>query len=65
MIKNSVVRKSNWLITASYKLTLNEQRLVLVAIAKIPFDAVEIKRRVVVTAKEMLDCFPDIGEKHV
>jgi len=65
MIKNSVVRKSNWLITASYKLTLNEQRLVLVAIAKIPFDAVEIKRRMVVTAKEMLDCFPDIGEKHV
>jgi plasmid replication initiation protein len=65
MIKNSVIRKSNWLITASYKLTLNEQRLVLVSIAKIPFDAVEIKRRVVVTAKEMLDCFPDIGEKHV
>lgn len=63
--KNSVVRKSNWLVTASYKLTLNEQRLVLTAIAKIPFDSKEIKRRVVITAKEMLDCFPDIGEKHV
>jgi len=63
--KNSVVRKSNWLVTASYKLTLNEQRLVLTAIAKLPFDSKEIKRRVVITAKEMLDCFPDIGEKHV
>jgi plasmid replication initiation protein len=64
-IKNSSVRKSNWLITASYKLTLNEQRLVLIAIAKIPFDSKEIKRRVVITAKEMLDCFPDIGEQNV
>ena len=60
-----MIRKSNWLITASYKLTLNEQRLVLVAIAKIPFDSKEIKRRVVITAREMLDCFPDIGEQHV
>jgi plasmid replication initiation protein len=63
--KNAVVRKSNWLITASYKLTLNEQRLVLTAIAKIPFDSKEIKRRVVITAKEMLNCFPDIGEQNV
>jgi plasmid replication initiation protein len=60
-----MIRKSNWLITASYKLTLNEQRLVLVAIAKISFDSKEIKRRVVITAREMLDCFPDIGEQHV
>jgi plasmid replication initiation protein len=63
--KNSMIRKSNWLITASYKLTLNEQRLVLVAIAKIPFDSKEIKRRVVITAREMLQCFPDIGEQNV
>ena len=63
--KNSIVRKSNWLVTASYKLTLNEQRLVLAAIAKIPFDSQEVKRRVLITAKEMLDCFPDIGEKNV
>jgi plasmid replication initiation protein len=63
--KNSIVRKSNWLVTASYKLTLNEQRLVLAAIAKIPFDSQEFKRRVVLTAKEMLDCFPDMGEQNV
>ena len=65
MIKNSIVRKSNWLITGSYKLTLNEQRLILVAIAKIPFDEKEVNRRVVITAKEMLLCFPDMGENHV
>lgn len=64
MSKNRMVRKSNWLITASYKLTLNEQRLVLTAIAKIPFDQ-EIKRKVVITAKEFLECFPDIGEQNI
>lgn len=66
MIKNSIVRKSNWLISASYKLTLNEQRLVLAAISKIPFnDSQTINRRVTITAREMLSCFPDIGKNHV
>ena len=64
MSKNRIVRKSNWLVTASYKLTLNEQRLVLTAIAKIPFEQ-EIKRKVIVTAKEFLECFPDVGKDHV
>ena len=64
MSKNRIVRKSNWLVTASYKLTLNEQRLVLTAIAKIPFEQ-EIKRKVTVTAKEFLECFPDVGKDHV
>ncbi|MBL7755884.1 MAG: P1 family peptidase, partial [Chitinophagaceae bacterium] len=36
-----------------------------VAIAKIPFDEKEVNRRVVITAKEMLLCFPDMGENHV
>lgn len=64
MSKNRIVRKSNWLVTASYKLTLNEQRLVLTAIAKISFEQ-EIKRKVIVTAKEFLECFPDVGKDHV
>lgn len=66
MIKNSIIRKSNWLIGASYKLTLNEQRLILAAISKIPFDDPQTaNKRVTITAKEMLSCFPDIGENHV
>jgi plasmid replication initiation protein len=62
--KNAIIRKSNWLITASYRLTLNEQRLVLAAIAKIPFKQT-IPDKIVLTAKEFLDCFPDIGERNV
>ena len=59
-----VVRKDNFIITASYKLTLNEQRIVLTAIAKIPFNQ-EIPRKITITAQEFLKCFPDIGEKNV
>ena len=33
-------------------------------IAKIPFEQ-EIKRKVIVTAKEFLECFPDVGKDHV
>lgn len=63
-MKDLTIRKDNFLITASYKLTLNEQRLVLVAISKIPFGE-KITRDVVVTAQEFLECFPDIGKDHV
>lgn len=61
----STIRKSNWLITASYKLTLNEKRLVLLAVSKIPFDANGDQRRVEISAEEMLTIFPDIGERNV
>ena len=64
MLKNSVVRKDNRIIGASYKLTLNEQRLVLTAIAKIPFGE-KIPDEVEITAQEFLALFPDVGEKNV
>ena len=64
LLKNSVVRKDNRIIGACYKLTLNEQRLVLVAIAKIPFEA-KIPNEVEITAQEFLALFPDVGEKNV
>jgi plasmid replication initiation protein len=64
MSGNRIVRKDNFLITASYKLTLNEQRVILTAIAKIPFDQ-PIPKKVIITAKELLANFPDIGEQHV
>ena len=64
MSKNMVVRKDNFIITASYKLTLNEQRLLLTAIAKIPF-AKEVPCKITITAQEFLKCFPDIGETNV
>ncbi len=62
MLKNSLVRKDNRIITACYKLTLNEQRLLLTAIAKIPFDE-EIPDEIEITAQEFLNVFPDIGQK--
>lgn len=64
MSGNMVIRKDNFIITASYKLTLNEQRIVLTAIAKIPFNQ-EIPRKITITAQEFLKCFPDINEKNV
>lgn len=64
MLKNSIVRKDNRIITACYKLTLNEQRLVLTAIAKVPFDD-KIPDEVEITAQEFLALFPDIGESNV
>jgi plasmid replication initiation protein len=64
MLSNSVVRKDNRIITACYKLTLNEQRLVLTAIAKIPFDE-KIPDEVEITAQEFLALFPDVGESNV
>ena len=64
MLINSVIRKDNRIITACYKLTLNEQRLVLTAIAKVPFDE-KIPDEVEITAQEFLALFPDIGESNV
>ena len=64
MLSNSVIRKDNRIITACYKLTLNEQRLVLTAIAKVPFDK-KIPDEVEITAQEFLALFPDIGESNV
>jgi len=63
MSKNSMIRKDNFLITASYRLTLTEQRLVLLAISKISYDQ-PIPRRVMVTVKEFLECFPDVAQEH-
>lgn len=59
-----MIRKDNRIITACYKLTLNEQRLLLTAIAKIPFDRA-IPDEIEITAQEFLNVFPDIGHKNV
>lgn len=64
MSNQSVAWKDNRIITASYKLTLNEQRLVLVAIAKIPFGG-KVPSDIEITAREMLNLFPDMGKGNV
>ena len=64
VLKHSLVRKDNRIITACYKLTLNEQRLLLTAIAKIPFNE-EIPDEIEITAHEFLNVFPDVGHKNV
>lgn len=63
-MSNEIVVKSNHLVEASYKITLNEQRLVLCAISKIDSQG-KIPERVVITAQDWLKMFPDIGEQHV
>lgn len=64
MLQNSLVRKDNRIINACYQLTLNEQRLILTAIAKVKYGA-KIPREIDIEAHEFLQAFPDIGEKNV
>lgn len=58
MTKNNTVVKANVLIEASYRLTLNEQRLVLLAISKVnPLEKLTEGRLFVVTVKEWQECY--------
>lgn len=63
-----IVRKSNILIEASYKLTLQEQRFLLVCLSRIdsrpgaaPADE---QKTMSITAAEFHDAFPDMGRQH-
>jgi plasmid replication initiation protein len=58
-MSNIVAYKSNWLIEASYKLTLQEQRFLLCCIGKLNPDSTN--KKMTVTAMEFYNCFPDIG----
>jgi len=58
-----IAYKSNWLIEASYKLTLQEQRFMLTCIGKInPKEPVP--KRLTVTAAEYHANFPDMGREN-
>ncbi|HGG6556702.1 TPA: replication initiation protein [Salmonella enterica subsp. diarizonae serovar 61:i:z] len=63
-----VAYKSNALIEASYKLTLQEQRFLLVCISRIKsgVDAPppEMQKTMTITATELYDAFPDMGRQH-
>ena len=58
-----VVYKSNWLVEAAYKTTLNEQRLILAMIAKVD-PRKDLPKTFMLTVEEFLTCFPSIGEKN-
>lgn len=53
--------KSNWLIEASYKMTLQEQRFILSCIGKID-PRQPIPKTMTLTAQELAANFPDIGK---
>ena len=63
-----VAYKSNALIEASYKLTLQEQRFLLVCISRIKsgVDAPspEMQKTMTITSTELYDAFPDMGRQH-
>ncbi|HGJ5865362.1 MAG TPA: replication initiation protein [Arsenophonus nasoniae] len=64
MTQKLVAYKSNSLIEASYKLTLQEQRLLLMCIGKINPIAENPERTFQITANEFYMSFPDMGRKH-
>lgn len=63
-MKNLVVYKANSLIEASYKLTLQEQRILLICIAKLNPKNTNQTKKFQITAQEFLNIFPNIGKKH-
>lgn len=68
MAKNrELVVKTNRLIESSYRLSLNEQRIILFAICRAREDQKGLfsNQPVTITAAEFLSRFPDIGTKHV
>ena len=63
-MKDIIAYKSNWLVEASYKLTLQEQRLLFSCIAKVNPEK-EIPKTIELSAAEFYINFPDIGRQHV
>ncbi|CAI3959389.1 Protein involved in initiation of plasmid replication (PDB:2Z9O) [Commensalibacter communis] len=63
-MKDLIVYKANVLIEASYKLTLQEQRILLICIAKLNPQEIKINKIFQITSQEFLNAFPNMGEKH-
>lgn len=63
-MKNLIVYKANALIEASYKLTLQEQRILLVCIAKLNPQDKNPNKIFQITSQEFLNIFPNVGKKH-
>lgn len=63
-MKNLIVYKANALIEASYKLTLQEQRILLVCIAKLNPQDKNPNKTFQITSQEFLNIFPNVGKKH-
>lgn len=63
-MNNLVVYKANALIEASYKLTLQEQRILLICIAKLNPRDTNLNKIFEITSQEFLNAFPNIGKKH-
>lgn len=59
-----IAYKSNALVEASYKLTLQEQRFLLLCISRLKSGAdAELQKTMTITAAEYFDSFPDMGRK--
>jgi len=63
-VNNLVVYKANALIEASYKLTLQEQRILLICIAKLDPRDENINKTFQITSQEFFNAFPSVGKKH-
>ena len=63
-----IAYKSNALVEASYKLTLQEQRFLLLCISRLnsgtDVASPELQKTMTITAAEYFDSFPDIGRKN-
>ena len=60
-----IAYKSNALVEASYKLTLQEQRFLLLCISRLKSGAdAELQKTMTITAAEYFDSFPDMGRKN-
>ena len=60
-----IAYKSNALVEASYKLTLQEQRFLLPCISRLKSGAdAELQKTMTITAAEYFDSFPDMGRKN-
>lgn len=60
---NLIAVKSNWLVEASYRMTLQEQRFILSCIGKLD-PKKPVPKTLTLTAKELLANFPDIGKSN-
>lgn len=58
---NLIAVKSNWLIEASYRMTLQEQRFILSCIGKLD-PKKPVPKTMILTAQELAANFPDIGK---
>lgn len=63
-VTNLIAYKSNALIEASYKLTLQEQRMLLICIGKIDSRSTDPEKKFQLTAREFYQAFPDMGREN-